>query len=66
MKKETKNIIRGIGSLMDIMPTDALNKAIARQHARNDVAAHFGRVGTALEDACGRFESDAKVTIPKK
>lgn len=30
MKKGTKNMLSGIGSVMDIMPTDGLNKAIAR------------------------------------
>ncbi len=66
MKKETKNLLRGIGSLVDIMPAGGLNKAIARQHARHDVASHFGRVGTALRDACDKFESDVKITVLKK
>jgi hypothetical protein len=62
MNRNIKNIVRGMGSLLDIMPADALNKAVARQHARHDVASHFGRVGTALKDACGRFENAAKIT----
>ncbi|SDZ04395.1 hypothetical protein [Nitrosomonas halophila] len=33
MKKGTNNVLSGIGSVMDTMPTDGLNKAIARQQA---------------------------------
>ncbi|SDH25756.1 hypothetical protein [Nitrosomonas sp. Nm132] len=66
MKKGTRNVLRGIGSLIDIMPSNGLNKAIARQHASDDVASHFGRVAVALKDACARFENDVKISTNKK
>lgn len=65
MKKGTRNVLRGIGSLVDIMPSDGLNRAIARQHLKNDVSSHFGRVAVALKDACAKFESNVKVSLKK-
>jgi len=66
MKRATKNILYGIGSLVDIMPSDTFRKSAARQHAANDVASHFVRVGMALKDACNKFENDAKVSPIQK
>jgi len=66
MRKKTKNILLGIGSLVDIMPADGLNKAITRLHVRDDIASHFGRVGNELKDAFRKLENDVKTTTSKK
>lgn len=66
MKEETKNILLGMGSLVDIIPSNGLKRAVARQHARHDVAFHFSCAGAALKDACDKFGSDVEVTASKK
>ncbi|MEB2332188.1 MULTISPECIES: hypothetical protein [Nitrosomonas] len=48
------------------MPSDTFRKSAARQHAANDVASHFVRVGMALKDACNKFENDAQVSSIQK
>ncbi|MFZ2884559.1 MULTISPECIES: hypothetical protein [Nitrosomonas] len=64
-KSDKKYLIRGRES-GGYMPSDTFRKSAARQHAANDVASHFVRVGMALKDACNKFENDAQVSSIQK
>lgn len=56
-------MLRGAGSLMDIIPTSDLLQFTQRRTIAERMSSHFVRVGGALSRACNTFSENEQTTL---
>jgi hypothetical protein len=66
MDKRTRNYLRGVGSIINLMPTRVGDKIIKRQSASGRMMSHFGRVAESFDRACVQYEHETKAISRKK
>jgi len=62
MKDSTRNILRGIGSILDIMPSRPAmdySRFMPQGTPEERIAASWQRVGDSLQNAMGQYEQQA-------
>ncbi len=58
MTKQLKQILRGVGSVMDICPSSDYTQFIPRESKQERMQGHFVRVGEHLTIAAKRFANE--------
>lgn len=58
MKARTKNILRGIGSLMDIFPRSEFSRYISHKDSEERMSEHWQRVGDSFRRVMGDFQHE--------
>ena len=58
MKPKTKNILRGIGSLIDIMPRSNFRRYVPPRNGADRMRGHWQRAGNSLRRAVTQFQNE--------
>lgn len=56
MRKNFENLMKGIGSVMDIMPYTDYKSLVPKMTARERMQRHWERTGRHLQRAINRFD----------
>jgi hypothetical protein len=62
MKLKTKNILRGVGSLIDIMPRSNFRRYVPPRDAAERMRGHWQRAGDYLRRAVTQFQNEQAST----
>ena len=65
MTRYIKNIVNGIGSVVDIMPKNSFNQYVPKQDLGDRMGAHWIKAGNSISIAIGQLRIDTKKS-PKK
>jgi hypothetical protein len=55
MNHKVKNILKGVGSVMDIMPSTDYSRFVPKETASERMQGHWARAGQHLQRAIDRF-----------
>jgi hypothetical protein len=61
MKPHTKYILRGVGSLIDLMPPPNFRRYVPSENAAERMQGYWQRVGNSLRRAARQFQNEHPV-----
>jgi hypothetical protein len=60
MTKHFKNILRGVGSIMDIAPFTDYRRFVPKENIQERMHGHWARTGRNIQHAVKRFTNEQK------
>jgi hypothetical protein len=66
MNTRTKNILNGVGSVLDLAPARNLRQLVPHRSGADRMASHFNSVGKSVSRACSSFANNGATQTTKK